>query len=59
MVETLNNIAAFISYYAAELVLGLVILAVITAFALLIVLIRRHPEDVISKLQDNFTDLGE
>ena len=39
MAETMNNIAAFIAYYAAELVLGFFILAVLTALALLIALI--------------------
>jgi DNA recombination protein RmuC len=53
----MNNIAAFIAYYAAELVLGFFILAVLTALALLIALIRRKPEDVIARLQDNFIAL--
>jgi DNA recombination protein RmuC len=57
MVETMNNIAAFIAYYAAELVLGFFILAVLTALALLIALIRRKPEDIIAGLQDNFSAL--
>jgi len=54
----MNNIAAFITFYAAELILGFFILTVITALALLIALIRRKPEDVIAKLQDNFTALA-
>jgi DNA recombination protein RmuC len=57
MAETINNIAAFITSYAAELILGFFILTVITALVLLIALIRRKPEDVIAGLQDNFTAL--
>ena len=41
-----------------ELILGFFILAVLTALALLIALIRRKPEDVIAGLQDNFTALA-
>jgi DNA recombination protein RmuC len=40
------------------LILGFFILAVLTALALLIALIRRKPEDVIAGLQDNFTALA-
>jgi DNA recombination protein RmuC len=54
----MNNIAAFITYYGVELILGFFILAVLTALALLIALIRRKPEDVIAGLQDNFTALA-
>jgi DNA recombination protein RmuC len=54
----MNNIAAFITYYGVELILGFFILAVLTALALLIALIRRKPEDVITGLQDNFTALA-
>jgi len=54
----MNHIAAFITYYALELILGFFILALLTALALLIALIRRKPEDVIAGLQDNFTALA-
>jgi len=54
----MNHIAAFITYYAVELILGFFVLAVLTALALLIALIRRKPEDVIAGLQDNFTALA-
>ena len=59
MAETMNHIAALISYYAAELIVGFFILAVLTALALLIALIRRKPEDVIAGLQDNFSALAD
>jgi len=57
MAETMNHIAALITYYAAELIVGFFILAVLTSLALLIALIRRKPEDVIAGLQDNFSVL--
>ena len=57
MSETMNNIAAFIGHYATELVLVFFILTMLTALALLIVLIRRKPEAVIAGLQDNFIAL--
>jgi DNA recombination protein RmuC len=54
----MNHIAAFITYHALELVLGFFVLALLTALALLIVLIRRKPEEVIAGLQENFTALA-
>ena len=57
MSETMNNIAAFFAHYATELVLVFFILTMLTALALLIVLIRRKPEAVIAGLQDNFIAL--
>jgi DNA recombination protein RmuC len=54
----MNHIAAFITYHARELVLGFFILALLTALALLIVLIRRKPEEIIAGLQENFTALA-
>ena len=59
MVDTLNNVVAFISSHAAELVLGFAILAAITVITMLAVLIRRKPEYIIVKLQDNFTALAD
>jgi DNA recombination protein RmuC len=53
----MNQIAAFITSYAAELVLGFFILTMLIVLALLIVLIRRKPEDVIASLQENFITL--
>jgi len=57
MSETLNNIATLIAHHATELVLVFFILTMLTALALLIVLIRRKPEAVIAGLQDNFIAL--
>ena len=53
----MNNITAFITFYAVELILGFFFLTVLTALVLLIALIRRKPEDIIAGLQDNFTAL--
>jgi len=52
-----NAVAAFITRYALELVAGLAILLVLTALILLIILIRRKPEDIIVKLHDILLDL--
>ena len=53
MAETINNIAAFITIHASELILGFFILTVLTALILLIILIRRKPENAIADLQKN------
>jgi len=53
----MNHIAAFITHYGAELVLGFFILTILAALALLIVLVRRKPEDAIANLQENFITL--
>ena len=53
----MNNITAFFTYYAAELIQGFFILAVLTVLGLLIALMRRKPKDLIARLQDNFVDL--
>jgi len=58
MAETMNNITAFITFYAAELILVFFFLTVLSALVLLIALIRRKPEDVIAGLQDNFSALA-
>ena len=58
MVEAMNNVAAFITRYATELLLGFAILLVLAALILLIILIRRKPQDVIAKLHDRFVALG-
>ena len=53
----MNHIVAFVRFYAAELVLGFFILAVLSALAMLIALMRRKPEEVIARLKDNFIAL--
>ena len=58
MAQVLNTAAAYFSRYAVELVLGVAVLLVLAAFILLIVLIRRKPEDVIKILRKDFDDLG-
>ena len=51
MAITMNSISAFIANHASELILGFFILTVLTALVLLIVLIRRKPENAIADLQ--------
>jgi DNA recombination protein RmuC len=58
VVQVINEVSAFITQYGKELVLGCAILIVLTALILLIVLIRRKPEDVITALQLEFAALG-
>jgi DNA recombination protein RmuC len=58
MDEVMTNVVTFMAARAAELVLGFFVLTMLTALALLIALIRRKPEDVITKLQDSFTAVG-
>ncbi|CAB1065584.1 DNA recombination protein RmuC [Olavius sp. associated proteobacterium Delta 1] len=58
MTTVLNAVAAFITRYAIELVAGFAILFALTALVLLIILIRRKPEDLITKLHDIIKDLA-
>jgi DNA recombination protein RmuC len=53
----MNEVAAFLAQYGLELVLGFAVLLLITALILLIFLIRRKPEDVITALQADFSAL--
>jgi len=57
MNPSVNAVAAFITRYPLELVLGFTVLLVLAALILLIILIRRKPEDVIAKLHDKLIDL--
>ena len=57
MADTINNIAAFIAYHASELILGFFILTVLMALVMLIVLIRRKPEDAVADLQKDMIAL--
>jgi DNA recombination protein RmuC len=59
MVQVITNVAAFVAEYAVELTLGFATLMVLAALILLIVLIRRKPEDVIARLQDDFAGLAD
>jgi DNA recombination protein RmuC len=59
MVQVMTNVAAFVAEFAVELALGFATLMVLAALILLIVLIRRKPEDVIARLQDDFADLAD
>ena len=57
MAQVMHEAAAYLSRYAAELVLGGAVLLGLTALVLLIVLIRRKPEDFANLLQKDFGDL--
>ncbi|MBW2657688.1 MAG: hypothetical protein JRC59_08320, partial [Deltaproteobacteria bacterium] len=58
MNQVMTNFAVFVADHALELTLGFITLMVLAAFILLIVLIRRKPENVIASLQDDFESLG-
>ena len=57
MNEAITDIAVFVADHAIELTIGVVCLMVLAALILLIILIRRKPEDLITKLQDDFAAL--
>jgi DNA recombination protein RmuC len=57
MTEVLNEAVSFISRHALESALGFAILLVLTVLILLIILIRRKPQDIITQLHENFTAL--
>ncbi len=59
MDEVMTNVVTFMAAHAAELIVGFAILLMSATLILLIVLIRRKPEDVITKLQDSFTAVGK
>ncbi len=58
MNQVMTHFAVFVADRALELTLGFITLMVLAAFILLIVLIRRKPENVIASLQDDFESLG-
>jgi DNA recombination protein RmuC len=58
MNQVMTHFAVFVADRALELTLGFITLMVLAAFILLIVLIRRKPENVIASLQDDFKSLG-
>ena len=53
MEPVMTNFATFVANHAQELALGLTTLMVLAALILLVVLIRRKPEDVITRLRDD------
>ncbi|MGB5745526.1 MAG: DNA recombination protein RmuC [Desulfobacterales bacterium] len=57
MNEAITDVAVFVADHAVELTIGVVSLMVLAALILLIVLIRRKPADLITKLQDGFAAL--
>ena len=57
MNNVMTNFAVFVDDYAMELTVGFTTLMVLAALILLIILIRRKPEYVITKLQDDFASL--
>jgi len=57
MNNVMTNFAVFVEDYAMELTVGFTTLMVLAALILLIILIRRKPEYVITKLQDDFASL--
>jgi len=58
MVRFVDAVAVFFSQYALELALGFAVVLVLAALILLIVLIRRKPEDIAAILHDRFVVLG-
>jgi DNA recombination protein RmuC len=57
MNQVLTDFAVFIAENAMELTLGFTTLLVLAGFILLIVLIRRKPDDVVTKLQEGVAAL--
>jgi len=58
MNEVMTRVAVFVVNHSIELTVGFATLMVLAALILLIVLIRRKPENVITSLQDDFKSLG-
>jgi DNA recombination protein RmuC len=58
MNQVMNHVTIFIADHAVELTLGLTALMVLAAFCLIIILIRRKPEDAIHKLRDDYAALA-
>ena len=57
MMQVMNEVAAFLSPYAIELLMGFGMVLVIISIILLIILIRRKPEVLIAKLHNSFVAL--
>ena len=58
MNQVMTNFTNFVAGHALELTLGFTALLVLVAFVLLIVLIRRKPEDAIIRLRDDLAVLA-
>ena len=58
MNQVITNVTYFIADHAVELTLGLTAFIVLAALVLLIILIRRKPEDAIHKLQEDLVALA-
>ena len=58
MKQVMTNLADFVADHAPGLTLGSIALMGLAAIILLIVLVRRKPEDAISRLQDDFKALA-
>ena len=57
MAQVINGVAAFITQYALELFAGFAILLLLSVLILLVILIRRKPEDITARLHDISIDL--
>ena len=57
MSHVLNQISTFVADNAIQLGIACATVLVLVAIVLIIVLIRRKPEDIITKLQENFVEL--
>ena len=58
MTAVLNEAASYIARHGLESALGFAILLIFTVLILLIILIRRRPQNIITQLQGNFTALN-
>ena len=57
MSGVLNQISIFVTQNAVQLGIAFATLLVLVAIVLIIVLLRRKPEDIVTKLQENFSTL--
>jgi hypothetical protein len=57
MNEVIANVTALIANNSKELAIGSTVVLVALAIILLIILVRRKPEVIIAKLQENLSDL--
>ena len=57
MSDVLAQISTFVANHATQLGVASVTVLALIAIVLIVVLIRRKPEDIVAKLQDNFAEL--